>query len=992
MYYLDGDVELDKALEINGDVTLCLHEHKLELKVPDGTLSPVIKVDGQGAVLTLLDKASNGGEITGGTHSGIYLVNKASSIMNGGKIANNKRSDDTSTDIADVDGYYYFGGGGVEVKNSAFTMTGGTITGNTVEGISSGAYGGGGVYVDDNSTFTMTGGTITGNTSNHMGGGVYVDDNSTFTMTGGTITSNTTDSGGGGVYNEGEFTMTDSDITGNTAFDGGGVYNEGEFTMTDSTISGNTAVEGGGVYNDVNDSTFTMTDSTISGNTATDGGGVWNDGTFTMTDSTISGNTATDGNDGDGSAGGVWNYGPFTMTDSTITGNTADYYGGVFSYNDIFTMNGGTISNNSEKCSNGEIGGNVSIVNISISGSPNITGNFSSDDKNIVNVYLWEDTIVSVISALGQNAKIGVTVENPPTEDNPVPIAEGDGYTLTEANVANFVSDDAQYKVTFDGGIIYLEKRSENDRTVTFDSQGGSAVSSQTVTVGEKAKKPADPTKDGSDFGGWYTNKDCTEGNEWDFDTDTVTTDITLYAKWTETTTPEAPKFTVTFNSNGGSTVNPQQVEKDKTVPKPTDPTRSGYTFDAWYKESACTNKWDFGTDTVTENITLYAKWTEKVTYPIIKYYTVTFETNGGSEIANQTIASGKTATMPQTPTKNGYEFLGWFTDEDFNEVYRFATPVTEDITIYAKWKSDDYIVTFDSNGGSNVTSQTVENGKTATIPQDPTRSGYEFLGWFTDEDFNEVYRFTTPVTEDITIYAKWKSKSRSSGGGGGGSSSGRTGTWVKEEPKTTQTIVQPEPATQYETVKQGCPRNETCPLFKFTDVDRWAWYHDGSHYCVEHNLIVGTTNTTFSPNMPITRAMVVAILWRIENNPLVNDVVSFQDVKENAYYTEAVRWAAHNGIVSGYSSNVFAPNDNITREQMASILYRYTQYKNKDVSGRADISNYQDRNEISNYALTAMQWACDAGIINGISTTVLSPKGTTTRAQVAQMIKSYLE
>ncbi len=865
MYYLDGDVELDKALEINGDVTLCLHEHKLELKVPDGTLSPVIKVEGQGAVLTLLDKASNGGEITGGTHSGIYLVNKASFIMNGGKIANNKRSYDASTDIADIYGNYHFGGGGVEVHDSTFTMTGGTIASNTItaEGIR-GDVCGGGVYVDDNSTFTMNGGTITGNTADR-GGGVY-NGGGAFTMTGGTITGNTANKDGGGVH----------------------VHFSIRFTMTGGTIEDNEAGQNGdGAYVEEN-------------------------------------------------------------------------------------------------------------VDISISGSPNITGNFSSDDKNIVNVYL-KDNMVSVISALGQNAKIGVTVENPPTEDNPrVPIAKGDGYTLTEANVANFVSDDAQYKVTFDGGIIYLEKRSENDKTVTFDSQDGSAVPPQTVTVGEKATKPTDPTKDGSDFGGWYTNKDCTEGNEWDFDTDTVTTDITLYAKWTETTTPEAPKFTVTFETNGGSTVNSQQVEKDKTVSKPADPTRSGYTFDAWYKESACTNKWDFSTDTVTENITLYAKWTEKVTYPIIKYYTVTFETNGGSEIANQTIASGKTATMPQTPTKNGYEFLGWFIDEDCTEIYRFATPVTEDITIYAKWKSDDYIVTFDSNGGSNVTSQTVENGKTATMPQDPTRSGYTFLGWFTDEDFNEVYRFTTPVTEDITIYAKWKSKSRSSGGGGGGSSSGRTGTWVKEEPKTTQTIVQPviqpEPATQYETVKQGCPRNETCPLFKFTDVDRWAWYHDGSHYCVEHNLIVGTTNTTFSPNMPITRAMVVAILWRIENNPLVNDVVSFQDVKENAYYTEAVRWAAHNGIVSGYSSNVFAPNDNITREQMASILYRYTQYKNKDVSGRADISNYQDRNEISNYALTAMQWACDAGIINGISTTVLSPKGTTTRAQVAQMFKEYLE
>ena len=117
--------------------------------MPDGTLSPVIKVDGQGAVLTLLDKASNGGEITGGTHSGVYLVNQASFIMNGGKIANNKRSEDTSTDIADVDGDCFLGGGGVEVKNSAFTMTGGTITGNTVtvESIHSSVHGGGGAVI-----------------------------------------------------------------------------------------------------------------------------------------------------------------------------------------------------------------------------------------------------------------------------------------------------------------------------------------------------------------------------------------------------------------------------------------------------------------------------------------------------------------------------------------------------------------------------------------------------------------------------------------------------------------------------------------------------------------------------------------------------------------------------------------------------------------------------------------------------------------------------
>ena len=424
----------------------------------------------------------------------------------------------------------------------------------------------------------------------------------------------------------------------------------------------------------------------------------------------------------------------------------------------------------------------------------------------------------------------------------------------------------------------------------------------------------------------------------------------------------------------------------------------------------------------MVQNLTLYAKWVENETpTPTPEQFTVTFDSNGGSEVPSQAIESGKMATMPENPTKNDCEFLGWFADKDFNEIYRFSIPVTKDITLYAKWaekKTEEpskpgeiitpvqpsrprpitptptnYTVTFDTNGGSEIASQTVESGKMATMPEDPTRNGYTFLGWFMDRDFNEVYRFSTPVTENITIYAKWKEKSHSSsssGGGGGSSSSkkstGRTGTWVTEEPKNIQPVV------QYQVTNPDCPRDETCPLSKFVDVNKWAWYHDGSHYCVEHDLIIGTSNITFSPDMPITRGMVVAILWRMEDKPIVNDVLSFQDVKETAYYAEAVRWAAHNGIVSGYSSTKFGPNDAITREQMASILYRYTRYKNKEVSGRADIAKYEDKNDISNYAITAMQWACDAGIIQGISTTLLSPKGTTTRAQAAQMFYMYLK
>ena len=1094
-YYLENEVVLGKTLRITGDVTLCLNGYKLKL-VTTGE-SSVIKIYGENAILTLLDDINNAGKITGGTQSGVFN-DKGTFNMNGGTITGNTTND-------------FIMGGGVD-NDGTFNMNGGIITGNTTK-----YYGGG---VDNSAIFNMNGGTITRNiTDSGSGGGV--DNNGTFTMNGGTITDNTAEHSGGGVVNYGTFIMNNGSITDNIAkYDGGGVDNMDTFTMNDGMITGNTADSlGGGVANgsifnmnggtitrNITDSsgggvansgtltngtfisgTFNMKTGTITGNTAnSSGGGVYNGGTFIMESSTISNNESNSygggvansatstfnmktgtitGNTAKSSGGGVDNMGTFNMESGTIANNTAKLAGGgVCNSIGIFNMKMGTITGNTANSGGGVFNGSTFTIN---GGSPNITENFTSDDKTPNNVYLKENCIIDVVDTLEQTAKIGVTLEYPPTKDKPrIAIAEGNGYTLTDNDVAKFVSDDDQYQKIFENNTIYLGKLFENERTVTFNTQDGSHIDNQTVNDGGKVTKPTDPTKSGYTFNGWYKEETCT--NAWNFDTDTVIKDITLYAKWIQNqvnqyrvtfntqdgssvdnqtiddggkvTKPIAPtksghtflgwykeaactnawdfdtdtvtaniilyakwiqnqvnQYRVTFDTQGGSAIADQTVDDGGKVTKPfTNPTKSGYTFDGWYKEEDYRNVWNFDTDTVTSDITLYAKWTQnppmpdKPTYPTTKYYTVTFDSNGGSAITSQTIKNGKTATMPQDPTKSGYTFLGWFIDEDFNELYRFTTPITKDIIVYAKWKSDYYVVTFDSNGGSDITSQTIENGKTATMPQDPTKSGYTFLGWFVDDNFDEIYRFNTPIIEDITIYAKWKSKSYSSSGGGGG----RTGTWVKEEPNTTQTITPPvtQSITQYETVKQDCLRNETCPLFKFTDVDRWAWYHDGSHYCVENGLIVGTTNTTFSPDMSISRAMVVTILWRMENKPFVNDVLSFQDVKENVYYTEAVRWAAHNGIVSGYSSAKFAPNDSITREQMASILYRYTQYKNRDVSGRADISNYNDKNEISNYALTAIQWACDAGIINGITTTTLSPKGTTTRAQVAQMFKEYLE
>ena len=231
--------------------------------------------------------------------------------------------------------------------------------------------------------------------------------------------------------------------------------------------------------------------------------------------------------------------------------------------------------------------------------------------------------------------------------------------------------------------------------------------------------------------------------------------------------------------------------------------------------------------------------------------------------------------------------------------------------------------------------------------------------------------------------------------------SNGRTGTWVKDDKTDNKDNTKNEtpviPNTKPdEKIPQmdysNCTKDSNCPLTKFVDMNVNQWYHDGVHYCIEKGLMSGTSSTTFDPNANATRAMIVAILWRIENQPMVNETIAFTDVQQNAYYKDAVCWAVSVGIISGYDEKTFAPDDNITREQMASILYRYTQYKGKDISVAQNmVLNYEDINDISSYALEAMKWACGTGVINGTSSTQLSPKGNATRAQVAQMLKVYL-
>ena len=210
---------------------------------------------------------------------------------------------------------------------------------------------------------------------------------------------------------------------------------------------------------------------------------------------------------------------------------------------------------------------------------------------------------------------------------------------------------------------------------VAFNSMGGSEVPSEYVVIGTKVTKPADPTKEGKVFGGWFT--DANFNIAWDFDTKTISDKTTLYARWDD------ENFTVKFDAQDGSTPNEVKVIKGEKVTKPADPTRDGYTFDGWYTDEALTTAYDFST-AVTSDITLYAKWKDEGTST--SDVTVTFESNGGSAVASATVKKGEKVTKPADPKREGYTFGGWYTDAACTTAYDFNTVITADITIYAKW------------------------------------------------------------------------------------------------------------------------------------------------------------------------------------------------------------------------------------------------------------------------------------------------------------------
>ena len=171
------------------------------------------------------------------------------------------------------------------------------------------------------------------------------------------------------------------------------------------------------------------------------------------------------------------------------------------------------------------------------------------------------------------------------------------------------------------------------------------------------------------------------------------------------------------------------------------------------------------------------------------------------------------------------------------------------------------------------------------------------------------------------------------------------------------------------------------------------AWYAEAVNYVYENGLMTGISSTQFAPNNTLTRAMVVQTLYAMANKPAVSGSENFTDVSSGDWFADAVTWASANGIVSGYNATQFAPNDPLTREQLALILYGYAQMRgyNTTQSGTS-IQKFTDYGSISAWALEAMDWAVNAGLLSGKGNGVLDPTGTATRAEVAQILMNFSE
>jgi len=332
----------------------------------------------------------------------------------------------------------------------------------------------------------------------------------------------------------------------------------------------------------------------------------------------------------------------------------------------------------------------------------------------------------------------------------------------------------------------------------------------------------------------------------------------------------------------------------------------------------------------------------------------------GGKAEGGKEYEPGATVTLKATPNAN-FTFDGWYEKGvKVSTANPYIFTAEADRTLEAKFNAPvtgggdggtmRFTITFNSKGGSSVPSQSVEPDDTVTKPADPKKAGSTFTGWYTDNNCTHLYDFSEKVTKSFTLYAGWKEGEEPGGGG-----------------------------------------SATTPPH-FTDVHTGDWFNDDIEYVYKKGLMLGTSDDKFSPNTNLSRAMIVTILYRLEYEPNVDELENpFSDVTANQYYTKAVLWAAENGIVNGYHGE-FSPNDYISRQDLAVILYRYAVFAEKKLTETRNYPGFSDASSIASYAKVAVEALYKAGVINGKPNNKFDPGGNATRAETAAMLHRFLE
>mgnify|MGYP001663928973 CR=1 FL=1 len=967
--YLTENATLSGHLTVDGKTLyLCLNGKTL---ASNGTAKIQVKNGGR---LVLCD-CRGGGTFKGATQSVwggacIYLYTSTLDMF-GGKLTGGK-----------VTGK---GGGGaiaLDDQQCIFNMYGGEISGNNGKNY------GGAIFRKFNAnmpnttggTFNMYGGTIKNNTAKN-GGAFFSTTGGTINMTGGTISGNTAtmnsnDAGGGAIYMRGNGKINISgsaQITGNSSsLDGGAILmGWGEINIAGSAkINSNTASRWGGAIclrQDSNQSTtLYMRGGEISDNKANSEGGAVHvldkDCQFFLYDGKITGNTSGDG-------GAIYlNQEPswLIMQGGEISGNTATGSGGgvyIYRTGSVCQLYSGKIENNKASGNGGGIYINPSNSGqLRVGNEPLVQNNTVSGKAN--NVYLPSGKTLTIEIGMSKGASIGVTTAN-----ISYPVAFSNNYKKDYSNY--FFADDANAHVEYkDDQKLYLVSGAvARPLTVTFDPNGGmlaEADKTKSLMTGEPYGTLPVPSYAGYDFTGWYTEQNGgTEIKE--NTTVTVFGTQTLYAHW-------RPIHVHAYT---------QQVQKPEALKTPADCTNNA----VYYLSCACGEVSTNDADTFTAANTAldhdWGAWTSNGNDTHTRVckrdgsHTETDSCSGGTATCTAkavcTVCGGEYGALaPNNHTGTIY----WVTTETTHEgrytcceavavpmephafgewvvIYKATAKVwgivERTCSVCGHQERKDvapldgaaaYVLKFETNGGSRISDVYAPyDTKIDLSKYEPVKDGYRFTGWYLDRMLTEGVT-SVRMTKNVTVYAGWR-------------------------------------------------RTE----LPFIDVRGDDWFYDDVAYVYENGLMNGTSETTFSPYISTTRGMIVTILYRMEGKPAVFEACPFTDVKAGAYYERAIVWAAENGIVKGYGNGCFGPDDQITREQMAAILYRYAKNRGLDVSvgENTNILSYDDVLDISEYAVPAMQWACGAQIIHGADGR-LTPGAKATRAQVAAILHRFCE